>query len=854
MGGVRPSVKANRVTYARAGLSEWYLNGPLGLEQGFTIPKAPSGHPAGPLTLSMTLTGDAHAVLAAGGASLTLSHTGGSSLRYGGLLATDAREHLLHSWLQLKAGRLLIRIDARGARYPLWIDPLIQQGHKLDGEEAKGQAEFGWSVALSSDGNTALIGGPGENGYTGAAWVFTRSGSTWTQQGPKLVGGSEEAGGGEFGYSVALSADGNTALIGGPDNQPRESTSGAVWVFTRSGSTWTQQGPKLVGGSEEITQQAFGFSVALSADGDTALVGSQAAVWVFTRSGSTWTQQGPILVPNGEPSALFGDSVALSGDGNTALISGPDSPISEAPDSPPGGAVWVFTRSGSTWTQQGPRFTGTEVSGPCGSQFGDSVALSSDGNTALIGGSVDGSGCSGVGSAWVFTRSGSKWTQQGPRLINPSGEPGEGYFGFGDSVALSSDGNTALIGGETDNGNRGAAWVFTRSGETWTQQGSKLTGGGEAGGGAFGDSVALSGDASTALIGGIDDDTFLGSAWVFSSSTSNNPPAAVTSAASSVALTSATLNATVNPEGTTVSDCHFEYGTSPSYGSSAPCASLPGSGISPVPVSASVTELSPHTLYYFRIVATNSGGTSRGAERMFTPGSPEQEVPEVGRCLTLSPSATGRYKTAACTTKSTGEDTGKYEWHPWPAAKDHFSIKKGATVLSTHGKATIKCLNNTFAGEYTGSQTAVVSMIWGGCEGSSGLGGKCQSEGAEAGEVRSNALEGQLGFIKSGTKPSVGWDLKPVSQAYLATFKCGKLAVSLAGSVIAQSTPVDKMATTFKIGFKGGTEGVQSPERFEKGLKDTLTLIANGEEEEELGLRMTDSIVNEESVEIKAIV
>ena len=101
-------------------------------------------------------------------------------------------------------------------------------------------------MALSSDGNTALIGGPNDNSGVGAAWVFTRSSEKWTQQGAKLTGGGE-SGVGKFGASVALSSDGNTALIGGPNDGPFPV--GAVWVFTRSGSVWTQQGAKLgVGG------------------------------------------------------------------------------------------------------------------------------------------------------------------------------------------------------------------------------------------------------------------------------------------------------------------------------------------------------------------------------------------------------------------------------------------------------------------------------------------------------------------------------------------------------------------------------------------------------------------------------
>ena len=101
-------------------------------------------------------------------------------------------------------------------------------------------------MALSADGNTALIGGPSDNSKVGAAWVFTRTGATWTQQGGKLTG-SGETGAGGFGFSVALSADGNTALIGGPDDN---SSVGAAWVFTRTGTTWTQQGSKLTGTGE----------------------------------------------------------------------------------------------------------------------------------------------------------------------------------------------------------------------------------------------------------------------------------------------------------------------------------------------------------------------------------------------------------------------------------------------------------------------------------------------------------------------------------------------------------------------------------------------------------------------------
>ena len=502
----QPRANANRVSYAHGALTEWYANGPLGIEQGFDV----AAHPAtgaGPLTLSLVLSGNLAARLQ-GGAVLLSGR--GVKLRYGGLVATDARGHVLRSWLQLVKGHVLIRVADRGATYPLRIDPLVQQGEKLTGTGQTGNGYFGYSVALSADGNTALIGGDQDNGGMGSAWVFTRSGSTWTQQGEKLSG-SGEVGPGSFGTSVALSADGDTALIGGWSDKEWD---GAAWVFTRSGSTWTQQGGKLPDPGRHGSLDEFGTSVALSADGNTALVGAPrdnenvGAVWVFTRSGETWSRQGGKLTGTGEiEGGWFGDRVALSADGNTALIGGPQ-------DHHNVGAAWVFTRSGSTWTQQGAKLTGAgETTGE--GFFGESVALSGNGETALIGGPRDNND---AGAAWVFTRSGSTWTQQGSKLTGKE-ETAQGNFGT--SVALSEDGNTALIGAGLIGGigtSEAAAWAFTRSGETWTQQGVKLTGTGEVGEGHFGLGVALSAKGETALIGGPWDNSYAGAAWVFTRS------------------------------------------------------------------------------------------------------------------------------------------------------------------------------------------------------------------------------------------------------------------------------------------------------------------------------------------------
>jgi hypothetical protein len=286
----------------------------------------------------------------------------------------------------------------------------------------------------------------------GAAWIFTRSGNTWTQQGSKLVG-TGASGYAQQGSSVSLSADGNTAIVGGNiDN----GGIGAAWVYVRSESIWTQQGIKLVG-TGTIGRAFLGSSVSLSADGNTAIIGGYqdnslvGAAWVFTRNGNAWTQQGSKLTGSDASSLGYqGTSVSLSADGNTSLVGGYGDNV-----------AWVYTRNGSVWTQQGNKLTGSGAIGGAG--LGLSVSLSADGNTAIVGGAYDNSS---VGAIWVYTRSGSVWTQQGSKLVG-TGLIGNAYQGS--SVFLSADGTSAIEGGWNDNTNIGAAWVFIPNAAPTTQ-------------------------------------------------------------------------------------------------------------------------------------------------------------------------------------------------------------------------------------------------------------------------------------------------------------------------------------------------------------------------------------------------
>jgi hypothetical protein len=387
-----------------------------------------------------------------------------------------------------------------------------QQGPKLVGTGAVNTpygAFQGYTVSLSGDGDTAIVGGPCDNACTGAAWISTRSGGVWSQQGVKLVGTDAVGPYVDQGYSVSLSGDGSTAIVGGLGD---DNGAGAAWIYTRSGSVWNQQGPKLVG-SGAVGNAYQGASVALSGDGNTAIVGGPAdnhgdngtvgAAWVYTRSGGVWSQQGPKLVGTGGgwPSGLQGEAVSLSGDGNTAIVGGEGY-------YPDGGGAWVYTRSGGVWTQQGAKLVGTGAAHPA--REGYSVSLSGDGDTAIVGGYGDNDQ---AGAAWVYTRSGGVWSQQGAKLV---GTGAVDPAGQGQSVSLSGDGNTVVVGGIADNSSVGAAWVFTRADGVWSQLGAKLVGTGMVGPYAYqGNAVSLSADGNTAMVGGFGDNADAGAAWAY---------------------------------------------------------------------------------------------------------------------------------------------------------------------------------------------------------------------------------------------------------------------------------------------------------------------------------------------------
>ena len=365
--------------------------------------------------------------------------------------------------------------------------------------EFTGAVGYGFAAAMSADGSTAVVGQLGDSTFTdlpGVVHILTFGGSDWTQQAELTA--SDPSYDMLFGNAVAVSADGNTVIVGDPgecgyglDNCEH----GAAYVFVRDGSTWTQQA-QLRGGP------GFGGAVALSSDGSTALVGAglsgtygfsyavggNAPPTLFSRNGTTWTQEAALSASDASGEFdNFGHSVALSADGHTALIGDPTQD-EEA------GAAYVFTGSGSEWTQQA-ELTGSDEAPRW--NFGASAGLSADGHTALVGAPAP-----GAGSAYVFAGGGSTWTQQSE--LTPDDAEVKSFDGwFGDAVALNSEGNVALVGAPWAEADLGAAYAFAGEGSNWSQQAEFVLANATPYD-YFGGAVALNGEGDLALIGRYD--------------------------------------------------------------------------------------------------------------------------------------------------------------------------------------------------------------------------------------------------------------------------------------------------------------------------------------------------------------
>lgn len=393
-----------------------------------------------------------------------------------------------------------------------------------------GQSDkFGYAVSLSQDGNTLAVSAYFEAGpedklpQSGAVYVFTRSGGRWRQQAYLRASNAGEIDDGDqFGFSLSLSGDGNTLAVGaiaedsgatgvnGNQNDNSKPSSGAVYVFTRRGRGWRQQA--YLKASNTDANDLFGYSVALSADGDTLAVGAfdedssarqingpqdvgrrgSGAIYVFERANGRWSQQAFLKASNAEAADSLGYAVAISADGGTIAGGAADEDCTTPGVHPPGvagcdhdqetdmsvGAAYVFVRdAGGRWRQQ----AFLKASNPGKEDwFGARLALSGDGNTLAVGAQVENGSARVVngppddaaedaGAVYVFRRRGESWSEQA-YLKASNADP---YDEFGSAMALNATGTLLAVGarGESAAGadprdnsatGAGAVYVFER--------------------------------------------------------------------------------------------------------------------------------------------------------------------------------------------------------------------------------------------------------------------------------------------------------------------------------------------------------------------------------------------------------
>jgi trimeric autotransporter adhesin len=424
---------------------------------------------------------------------------------------------------------LVVAVAAAGAQRATWTQTAI-----VKAEAPHEQENFGAAVAFSADGTTMAVGASHD---AGKVYVFTRTGSAWTQQAIVTAANADPLD--KFGDSVGLSADGNTLVAGayfedgggkginpdGKDNSVPQS--GAAYVFVRRAGAWSQQAYlKASNPGDAEDGDTFGYSVAISGDGNTVAIGAPSedgsasgvngnqadnstpgagAVYVFTRSGATWMQH--VYLKSDAPAEfkagdLFGYSVALNADGTALAVGSYDEGSAAGIDGPfdsklgGSGAAFIYRRSGATWRRDG--FLKAREQDRNDS-MGNAIAISDDGNTVAVGaldedtlegginavrsghtGETDVPDDNSSGAVYVFSRGASGWTQQVSLKASNAGKNDQ----FGIKLALSGDGSTLVVAASNEDsaarginangtddsaGEAGAAYVFRRTGSTWAQ-------------------------------------------------------------------------------------------------------------------------------------------------------------------------------------------------------------------------------------------------------------------------------------------------------------------------------------------------------------------------------------------------
>ena len=496
VGSAEPRVRANRVEYQRESLTEWYVNGPMGLEQGFTIDKAPGKAEGKPLTIAISLTGNLEAVVDEGRTSLSLISRGDrAQLRYSGFSTTDAAGKELQSWLELKGTTLSLRVNDKGALYPIVVDPVVQLA-KLTPSNGKAFGLFG---AAAISGDTVVVGANSSSSGQGVIYIFVKPASGWTNMTETAqLTTSAPPNCCSFGDFVAISGD--TVIAGSAGDGPNQG--GVVYVYVKPAGGWTNMTETAtLSASDGYFGEVFGFSVAI--DRDTVAVGaiscsgsgnfSNGEAYVFVKPESGWTNMTETAILT-DSDALecdyYGYSVGVSG--NTVVVG-----KTNAGFSPPNGfgSAYVFVKPPAGWANMTQTAELTTSDRVVGDELGTAVAVSGD--TVVVGApATRNSSQQDAGGAYVYVKPATGWVNmsQTAKLTNVRGTT-FGSFAFN----LAINGNTIVVADPapgTNSNSPGAVYLFVKPASGWknaSQPNARLVATDGQNGDVLGQPVSISG-------------------------------------------------------------------------------------------------------------------------------------------------------------------------------------------------------------------------------------------------------------------------------------------------------------------------------------------------------------------------
>lgn len=468
-----PTAHTNRVSYARGGVTEWYANGPLGLEQGFTVsakaaaPRSGRG-PAATRSLSLSLlvrtSGGLRAAAVRGGIDLLSGRR--IALRYDGLSAVDARGRALPAWMTLRGDRLVLHVRTAGARGAVVVDPIMQDGALL---AADGQNDDGLGNAVAVSGSLIAVGAAnasvGGQVDAGAVYLFSEPPSGWADaSGAIKLTNAAPASNAALGTSVAIS--GNTVLAGATGASVGGATTGAVYLFNEPATGWASENE-----TGELTEPGgnagdeFGYS--LAASGPTVVVGAPLSVdysgsaYVYTEPAGGWASESPAAT-------LTTNAAGLTGLGYSVAIDGPTIAAGAPLANSLAGQIDVFAEPSGGWANASQTALLSASDGATGDGLGQSVGVSETTVVAGAPGATIGANA-GQGAVYLFTRPSSGTWANGNETAKLTAASGGASDSLGSAVAISGPevfggAQGAMVGSNTG---QGTVYVFSEPAGGW---------------------------------------------------------------------------------------------------------------------------------------------------------------------------------------------------------------------------------------------------------------------------------------------------------------------------------------------------------------------------------------------------